>query len=151
MAEVIEPRGPLLSPGFWLHHAALAWRQALDSGLRPLGLTHTQFNLLASVHWLSNQSGPPTQQEAAEMSGADRMMASKVLRTLEDRGLITRVQDAQDSRAKRLAATPEGRDLVRQAVRVVAQVDADFFGAGDEREQLRQQLRNMAELRGGAG
>jgi len=22
-----KPRGPLMSPGFWLHHAALAWRQ----------------------------------------------------------------------------------------------------------------------------
>ena len=29
-------RGPLMSPGFWLHHAALAWRQVFD---RRLNLT----------------------------------------------------------------------------------------------------------------
>jgi hypothetical protein len=29
--------GPLLSPGFWLLQAALAWRAALDVRLRPLG------------------------------------------------------------------------------------------------------------------
>jgi hypothetical protein len=29
----------MLSPGFWLHHAALAWRAELDARLRLLGLT----------------------------------------------------------------------------------------------------------------
>jgi len=27
-----EPRGPLMSPGYWLHHAALAWRQVGTAG-----------------------------------------------------------------------------------------------------------------------
>jgi hypothetical protein len=27
------PRGPHASPGFWLHHAALIWRQACETGL----------------------------------------------------------------------------------------------------------------------
>ncbi|MFC4913899.1 MarR family winged helix-turn-helix transcriptional regulator [Actinomadura gamaensis] len=136
-----------MSPGFWLHHAALSWRQALDAGLRPLGLTHTQFNLLASVNWLTGQDGPPTQQAAAELSGADRMMTSKVLTTLEARGLLTRVPDPDDSRAKRLVVTPAGRDLVSRAVQVAAEVDAAFFGAGPDREALRLRLREMAENR----
>ena len=42
-----------MSPGFWLHHAALAWRQVFDRRLRPLNLTPTQFMLLASAGgWL---------------------------------------------------------------------------------------------------
>jgi len=41
--------GPLLAPGFWLQQAALSWRAELDTRLRPLGLTPTQFNVLASV------------------------------------------------------------------------------------------------------
>lgn len=44
--------GPLRSPGFWLHHAALTWRAELDARLRPLGLTPTQFMLLGSAGWL---------------------------------------------------------------------------------------------------
>ncbi len=57
------PRGPLVSPGFWLHHAALAWRQVFDRRLCPLALTPTQFMLLASAGWLTATSGrPPAQQ-----------------------------------------------------------------------------------------
>jgi len=145
-AEAPGPRGPLLSPGFWLHHAALAWRQALDTGLKPLGLTHTQFNLLGSVSWLTLTRGAPTQQEAADLSGSDRMMASRVLATLEERGLVAKAPDPADARSKRLVITDQGRALIRQAVRVAAEVDAAFFGAGAERESMLHALRDMARL-----
>ena len=56
-----------MSPGFWLHHAALEWRQRLDRTLRPLGLTPTQFNLLGSIGWLDRTRPlPPTQQQVAD-------------------------------------------------------------------------------------
>jgi DNA-binding MarR family transcriptional regulator len=136
-----------MSPGFWLHHAALAWLQALDAGLKPLGLTHTQFNLLGSVSWLAGTQGPPTQQQAAELAGADRMMASKVLRTLEERGLVCRAADPADARTRRLIITEQGKALIHRAVRVAAEVDAAFFGAGAERERMRLALENMARGR----
>ena len=80
-----------MSPGFWLHHAALAWRQVFDRRLRPLYLSPTQFMLLASAGWLVTTSGgPPTQQEVADHADADRMLASKVLQTLVDRDLMVR-------------------------------------------------------------
>jgi DNA-binding MarR family transcriptional regulator len=144
---VAEPRGPFNSPGFWLHHAALAWRQELDVRLRPLGLTHTQFNLLAATHWLQRKQGPPVQQQVAELSGADRMMASKVLGTLHDRGLLTREPDPKDARIKRLSLTDQGARLVRQAIRIVADVDSALFGDDADREELRRRLRALALTR----
>ncbi len=113
-ASQAEPRGPLASPGFWLHHAALSWRQLFDRRLRPLNLTPTQFMLLAAAGWLAASAGqPPTQQEVADHAGADRMMTSKVLQTLVDRGLVQREPDPADGRMKRLRLTPEGRELGR--------------------------------------
>jgi DNA-binding MarR family transcriptional regulator len=107
-----------MSPGFWLHHAALEWRQRLDRTLRPLGLTPTQFNLLGSVGWLDRtRPVPPTQQQVAGHAGADRMMASKVLRTLEERGLVTREPDPGDARSLRLRLTADGRRVTSQAMR----------------------------------
>jgi hypothetical protein len=47
----IPDRGLLMSPGFWLHHAALAWRQVFDRRLRPLNVTPTLFMLPASAGW----------------------------------------------------------------------------------------------------
>lgn len=139
------PRGPLMSPGFWLHHAALEWRATLERNLRPLGLTPTQFNLLASAGWLGRQGESPTQQQVADMSGSDRMMASKVLRALEERGLLARHADPADARVLRIELTTAGRELVGQGVQIAVDTDVQLFGAnGDE---LREQLKPIAAHR----
>jgi len=137
--------GPLLSAGFWLHQAALTWRAELDARLRPLGLTHTQFMLLASVGWLEYLHGPPTQQEIAEQADADRMMTSKIVRTLEGRGLLTRRADESDARALRVALTTTGRGLAAQATAQAREVDALFFGP--DAHTLKSTLRGLAEQR----
>lgn len=132
-----------MSPGFWLHHAALAWKQLFDRRLRPLELTPTQFMLLASAGWLTTTTGqPPTQQQAADHAGADRMMTSKVAQTLAERGLVTREPDADDARAKRLRLTEQGQALVRAGIRIAVDLDEEVFGSsGDE---LRDELQRIA-------
>ncbi|GAB1639812.1 MarR family winged helix-turn-helix transcriptional regulator [Krasilnikovia sp. MM14-A1259] len=135
--------GPLLSPGFWLHHAALAWRAEFDAQLAPLGLTPTQFLLLASAGWLEHQDGPATQQQIADLAGADRTMASKVMRTLVDNGLIRRVAHESDGRSVRIRLTPAGRELTAQAVTIAQEVDSRLFGP--QSADLRATLRHIAE------
>lgn len=136
----------MLSTGFWLHHAALTWRAELDTRLRPLGLSPTQFIVLAAAGWLEHLNGPPTQQEVAEQAGADRMMTSKLLRTLEDRGLLDRRVHETDARAVRVALKTAGRDLVDQATTRAREVDTMFFGA--DAASLRTALRGIADQRG---
>ncbi|HEX4225877.1 MAG TPA: MarR family winged helix-turn-helix transcriptional regulator, partial [Pseudonocardiaceae bacterium] len=140
-----EEDGPLRSPGFWLHHAALTWRAELDARLRPLGLTPTQFMLLGSAGWLEHHGTAPTQQEVAEHAGADRMMTSKVVRGLDERGLLARHADADDARVLRLRLTPTGREVTRRAIAVATELDRKFFGA--DPTELRATLRGIAELR----
>ncbi|WP_181064607.1 MarR family winged helix-turn-helix transcriptional regulator [Nocardia nova] len=139
------PRGPLVSPGFWLHHAALEWRATLERNLRPLGLTPTQFNLLASTGWLAHRGGLPTQQQAADMAGVDRMMASRVIRALEERGLLRRHPDPADARAFRLEITSAGRKLASTAIQVAVDTDEQIFGA--DADLLREHLRPIAAHR----
>jgi DNA-binding MarR family transcriptional regulator len=142
----VEHHGPLGSPGFWLHHAALAWRQSFESRLAPTGLTHTQFTLLAGVSWLSGGGEPPTQQAVADFSRADRMMTSKVIRTLVQRGLLSRQPDPHDGRQWRLALTEAGQAVVTAGVRAAQATDDDLF-PGEERGTLREALRLVAERR----
>ncbi|MFK4090021.1 MarR family winged helix-turn-helix transcriptional regulator [Kribbella sp. NPDC020789] len=134
--------GPTVSTGFWLHHAALAWRARLTEALKPLGLTHTQFLLLASAGWLAHVGPAPTQQEVAAEAGTDRMMTSKVISTLEQRALLIRRRDDSDARMLRLELTPEGRELVRRATKVARDIDQAVFGA--DSAALRATLRQVA-------
>jgi DNA-binding MarR family transcriptional regulator len=57
------------------------------------------------------------------------MMTSQVLRTLEAKGLVTREAHPTDARARALAATATGVELVNRAIGAVETVDRDFFAA----------------------
>jgi DNA-binding MarR family transcriptional regulator len=123
-----EPIGPLASTGYWLKVGALAWQRELDARLRSVNLTTPQFNVLAAVGWLGYSGQPPTQQEAADFAGTDRMMTSKLLRTLEGEGLVERVSDASDARVRRVRLTDPGRTASTRSTALARDVDRDFFG-----------------------
>jgi DNA-binding MarR family transcriptional regulator len=134
--------GPMLSPGFWLYHATRTWRAELDARLRPLGLTPTQFMLLASAGWLEHLNGPPTQQQVADQAGVDRMMTSRVLRAMEGRGLLVR---QSDTNTVRLHLTAAGRHAVEQASQAARDIDVQLFGT--DSAAMRATLRGIAEHR----
>ncbi len=136
--------GPAQSPGFLLWQVTNRWQRTLIAALKPLGLTHVQFVLLASVWWLARAGGePPTQREVAEHAATDPMMTSQVLRALEARGLITRAHDPRDARARRVEPTLTGTRLAEQAIAVVEAADRAFF-AEAEPDALMRTLRALA-------
>jgi DNA-binding MarR family transcriptional regulator len=141
---------PAVSPGFLLWRTTLRWQREVAAALKPLGLTHVQFVLLASVWWLSEQARTaadlPSQTQVATYAETDVMMTSSVLRTLESRGLVTRATDPADARVKRLAVTDEGRRRALHAVEVVEAVDAAFFDRARDREQVLDVLRQLADI-----
>jgi len=139
------PRTPAWDrPGFLLWHATLRWQRAAAAALEPLGLTHTQFRLLASVMWLEEHSGPPSQRELADHTGIDVMMTSQVARALEASGLLSRRPDATDSRVRRLRCTPRGREVSIAAIESVEEVDEAFFGPDGARDESVDELRRLA-------
>ena len=119
------------SPGFLLWRISNAWQQRQRAALQPLGLTHVQFVLLASLVWLTQHGRTVTQTDLAEQAQTDPMMTSQVVRGLEARGLLTREMSAQDRRARVLTPTQEGTALAADAITVVEAVDAECFIAGD--------------------
>ncbi|MEU4196148.1 MarR family winged helix-turn-helix transcriptional regulator [Kribbella sp. NPDC026611] len=120
----------------------MRWRSELERRLRGVGLTPTQFMLLASAGWLEHTTGVPTQQQVAETAGADRMMTSKVVKTLVESGLLTRETHPADARAYRLQLTPKGRTTTRKAIDIATALDAELFG--EEPTDLRATLRDIA-------
>ena len=129
MAEEVEFsfKSPNDSPGYLLAHLTMLWQRKQKKALDPLDLTHTQFVLLASLSWLSRESNAVTQVDIANQSNADRMMVSKVLRTLEEKKFITRQEHETDTRAKTIQLTNAGRETLQQAIIAVENTDKDFF------------------------
>lgn len=117
------------SPGFLLAQVTMLWQRKLKRVLDPLNLTHTQFVLLSSLAWLSKENNPVTQVDIANLSNADRMMVSKVLRTLEEKKFITRNEHPVDTRAKIIGLTQDGATVLQKALIMVENADFAFFSA----------------------
>ena len=131
------------SPGLLLWQVTNRWQAAIRLTLKPYGLTHVQFVLLATLTWLGSE-GPVTQKALADHAASDPMMTSQVLRVLEGRGLVERRPHPQDGRARALAVTEEGRALANRAVVAVEACDAEFFGAlGQEAGAFTRALRRL--------
>ncbi|MBA3279580.1 MAG: winged helix-turn-helix transcriptional regulator [Geodermatophilaceae bacterium] len=121
--------GPLDSPGYWLWHAALRWTAALTDVLRELELTPVQFFALGGLAWLTTERDSGVSQRAlSDHTGLDASMLSRVLRGLEDRGLVRREPDIADARAHRVQLTGKARELLVRAKPLVVAADRRFFG-----------------------
>jgi len=131
MPKEIEFRfqSPHDSPGYLLGQLTMLWQRKQKKILDPLDLTQTQFVLLAAVGWLSRSSKQVTQVDIANQSNADRMMVSKVLRTLQDKGYLTRKEHETDTRAKTIRLTTKGESLLQKAIVAIEEADTLFFSA----------------------
>jgi DNA-binding MarR family transcriptional regulator len=114
------------SPGLLLWQVTNRWQQAQRAALKPLGLTHVQFVLLATLAW-AEAGAAVTQRQLADAAATDPMMTSQVVRALEQAGLVERAQHPVDGRARALRATAAGRDLADRAVAIVEACDREFF------------------------
>ena len=123
------------SPGLLLWQLTNTWQAAQRAALKPFGLTHVQFVLLASLTWLSSDV-PTTQRALADHARTDPMMTSQVLRTLEAKRLVAREPHPTDARARALAATTAGVSTANAANAAVEAVDRTFFGRLDEQEHV---------------
>ena len=137
-------KSPNDSPGYLLGQLTMLWQRKQKKVLDPLDLTQTQLALLAALGWLSKTSDAVTQVDIANQSNADRMMVSKVLRTLETKKFITRQEHPTDTRAKIIKLTNTGETVLQKALIEVVNADLDFFSTLDE--NLSAFNANMVEL-----
>ena len=139
-------KSPDDSPGYLLGQVTMLWQRKQKKVLDPLDLTHTQFVLLAALGWLSKKSNSVTQVDIANQSNSDRMMVSKVLRTLEEKGFITRQEHEKDTRAKNIRLTTNGEIVLQKAIIEVENADLDFFATLDT--EISSFNKNMVQLIG---
>lgn len=117
------------TPGYLVWRLAMKWRAAVDRAVAPLGLTHAQYSLLASLLGMQRAGQRPSQRQLADHIGLEPIYVSKLARTLERSDLIERPGDPSDTRAVRLALTERGVAVTTQAVAVVAELQQRLTAA----------------------
>jgi MarR family transcriptional regulator, organic hydroperoxide resistance regulator len=129
------------STGFLLWQVTNLWQREIKKALEKYDLTHSQFVLLASIHWLTLTKQDVTQILLSTHTKIDPMTTSTVLRTLQTKGLIRRQEHSTDTRAKTVALTDSGQKVIKQAVKTIEQFDNAFFGLlGDKAKDLNKSL-----------
>ncbi|GGD78626.1 MarR family winged helix-turn-helix transcriptional regulator [Croceicoccus mobilis] len=91
--------------------ASRKWRQMGDQALKRLGLSSASGWCLVYIDRLGDN---PNQVELARTVGVREPTIVRMLAGLEKSGLITRSPDPEDARAKIIALTPQGTDIVKQ-------------------------------------
>ena len=137
-------KNPNDSPGYLLGQLTTLWQRKQKKVLDPIDLTQTQFALLCALAWLSNNSNNVTQIDIANQTNFDRMMVSKVLRTLEEKKFVTRQEHETDTRAKTIRLTNNGETILQKAIIEIETADIDFFTSSDIK--LLQFNKNMVQL-----
>lgn len=114
--------------GFTLWLVCNLWQREMRKALLPFGLTHAQFILLKAAYDLTQQKEEDiSQMKLALTTGTDKMMVSKILRTLEAKKLLKRGDMKTDSRAKKITLTPKGAELYKNSLEVVEEFEKNFF------------------------
>jgi DNA-binding MarR family transcriptional regulator len=107
--ELILERSLLLQ----VKRAARALGRRFDEALRPFEITNGQFLLLMLI----TATEPATMSDLAAELAMDRTTLTAAFKPLVRRNLLAISKNDSDSRARKIALTLEGRDLLDSAVR----------------------------------
>jgi DNA-binding MarR family transcriptional regulator len=131
------------SSGFLLWQVTNLWQREIKKALEQYDLTHSQYVLMASIHWLSLQQQEVTQIALSAHTKIDPMTTSTVLRTLGSKGYVKRTEHKTDTRAKLIELTKKGVDIIKQAVVTVENFDQEFFSKLKNKSSFNNELEKL--------
>lgn len=134
---------PGAATGALVWRLSTRWRTAVDRTVGAYGLTHATYVVLTTLYSLSGGHRPtdgadaPSQRVLADASGMEPMYVSRLVRSLESDGLVTRTRDDRDTRVVRLHLTEHGLEVAHPAMDAVQglleQLLAPLGGRGSAR------------------
>ncbi|MCX4918385.1 MarR family winged helix-turn-helix transcriptional regulator [Streptomyces sp. NBC_00687] len=139
------------TPGFLVWRLSMKWRVAVDRAVGPLGLTHAQYSLVASLYGMHRDGVRPSQRRLADHTGLEPLYVSKLARSLEAAGIVDRTRDPADPRAMQLSLTEEGREITGRAITVVQGLLEQLLGplgglAGDRTRAFSHELATLLDV-----
>ena len=144
--------------GFLIHDVSRLRRTVVDKALRPMGVTRSQWWVLAN---LSRHNGQGMMQtELAKVMDVGKVTLGGLIDRLEASGLVKRQADPTDRRAKRVVMTTKGTKLLADIQEIAVVVNGqilngiarnDITRAETVLHKMKQQLIAMDAVPGGSG
>ncbi|KPF88275.1 MAG: MarR family transcriptional regulator [Sphingomonadales bacterium] len=116
--------------GFLIHDVSRLRRIVVDRALKPLGLTRSQWWVLA---FLSRRDGMTQTALAADLD-LTKVAIGGLVDRMEAAGFVERRSDERDARARRVYLTRAGQRLVSTIRESVDAVEADILATVSEDE-----------------
>lgn len=143
--------------GFLIHDVSRLRRTVVDKALRPMGVTRSQWWVLAN---LSRHGGEGTMQtELAKVMDVGKVTLGGLIDRLETAGLVKRQADPKDRRAKCIIMTPKGTKLLADIQVIAVEVNRKIMNGIAKNDialaeavlyKMKQQLISMDAVPGGA-
>ncbi len=98
------------------------------------GLTIWEWRVIAVL----GEGASLTAQAVCEATAMDKVSVSRAIRALDERGLVTRIRNAQDRRASDISLTAEGRAIYADVAPLALDYEQKLLAAfsDEERDQL---------------
>lgn len=135
--------------GYVIHDLAKLMRRHFDALAQQYGLTLAQWRLIAQLSTADGLS----QVALSGLIDTDPMTVSGLVERLEAKGLVERIADPADSRAKIVLLTDKARGIVAEMKLLADQVSRDLFDGVTEAERavalkvLQQMSANLSRQR----
>jgi DNA-binding MarR family transcriptional regulator len=123
------------SPGFLLWQTTIIWQRMIKKELDVYNISHAQFVIMATLFWFQEHKYDTNQTLIINITKLDKMTVSKSIKKLVLMNLINRIEDTNDSRAKKISLTHEGKKLLNKLIPIVEKIDSKFFNKVSEKEQ----------------
>lgn len=134
---------PNASPGYLVNHLARLFAGALQSRIKPMGLSTGVFPVMLHL-W---QKDGITQRDLVGLVGVEQATMANTLARMERDGLIQRRPDPEDGRARRIWLTEQGKSLDEAATSAANEENLSVLAglSQDEVAQLVQLMRKAIQ------
>ncbi|MEQ8743624.1 MarR family transcriptional regulator [Parasphingorhabdus sp.] len=111
----IESEKPSAKPfrfGFLVHDVSRMRRTLFDAKVRPLGITRSQWSLLAALSRMGDKG--MMQVELARHLDVGKVTVGGLVQRMVAAGLLRREKDAYDARVRRVFITDKGYQIIQE-------------------------------------
>lgn len=132
--------------GYYIDFLSKIEKTVFDKEFNKIGITYSQFKVL---NWIWRY-GELTQKEIYDFVKVKPSSLTTMINVLIKKGLVTRTQDPDDARIRRIRATDECKRLAEDAWRIIEEFDMKIKGILTE-EEYKCTMNSMMKLTSALG